>query len=93
MTREIITCCACGNVPDYTEKSFKLVFPDKEMPKVYVGSSDIQKYAESLDQKMNITKYLLALARNKEKYSYYFEYSENGDLIAQYNLLNGRRIA
>lgn len=90
---KIIACCACRNVPDYTKKSFRMLFPDDDMPKVYVGSSDVQKIAESLDQNMNITKYLLALARSKEKYSYYFEYAENGDIIAQYNLLNGRRVA
>ena len=93
MTTEIVVCCTCKNVPDYTKKSFPIVFPEKKLPRMYVGGDEIRKLAESLPQFTNIAKYLLALARNKEKYSYYFEYDENGDIVAQYNLLNGRKVS
>ena len=93
MTKEIVACCTCKNVPDYTRKSFPIIFPDKKLPSMYVGGDEIRKLAESLSPSTNIYKYLLALARNKEKYSYYFEYDENGDIVAQYNLLNGRKVS
>ena len=93
MTEKIIACCKCGNVPDYTRKAFHLVFKGEMLPKICVGREEIRNFAEKLSPNKNITKYLNALAKSKEKYSYYFEYDEKGNITDQHNLLTGRKIA
>ncbi len=92
--REVIACCSCGNVPDYTKESFGLLFPDKETPTIYKGINEIRRFAEKMSPDFNISKYLLALARSKNKYSYYFEYNEEtGEVISQWDILKGRKVA
>lgn len=91
---KIIACCSCGNVPKFTETAFPTLFPGEKMPKIYEGINQIRKFAEKLPPDTNIAKYLLALARSKERYSYYFEYDdESGDVISQWNILKGRKVA
>ena len=91
--KSLIACCSCQKVPDYSQKAFKIMFDDIPLPKMYVGINQIRKFAESLAPGWNITKYLMALAKSKEKYSYYLVYNEaTGDVITQYDLLKGRKV-
>ena len=89
---DLIACCSCQNVPEKAKIAFEMYFEDVELPKIYTGINEIRKYAESLDPEWNITKYLMALAKSKERYAYYFTFAENGDIIMQFNLLKGRRV-
>ena len=91
--KNIIVCCSCQKVPSYSKDAFHIMFDGTPLPKMYVGISQIRKFAESLAPGWNITKYLMALAKSKEKYSYYFVYDERtGDVITQYDLLKGRKV-
>lgn len=90
---DLIACCSCRNVPEKSKVAFEMYFEGEELPKIYSGINEIRKFAESLPPDWNVTKYLLALAKSKERYSYYFIFDEkSGDVTLQYNLLNGRRV-
>lgn len=91
--KSLIACCSCQKVPSYSKDAFQIMFDGIPLPEMYVGIKEIRHFAESLAPKWNVTQYLLALAKSKEKYSYYFVYDENtGDVITQYDLLKGRKV-
>ena len=90
---DLIACCSCRNVPEKSKVAFNMYFEGVTLPDMFSGINEIRKLAESLDPDWNVTKYLLALAKSKEKYSYYIVFDgEDGDVTLQFNLLNGRRI-
>ena len=90
---DLIACCSCRNVPEKSRIAFAMYFEGEKIPKVYSGINESRKFAESLPPDWNVTRYLLALAKSKEKYSYYFIFDEeSGDVTLQYNLLKGRRV-
>lgn len=90
---DLIACCSCRNVPEKSRIAFAMYFEGEKVPKVYSGINEIRKFAESLPPEWNVTRYLLALAKSKERYSYYFIFDEeSGDVTLQYNLLTGRRV-
>lgn len=90
---DLIACCSCQNVPGKAKTSFGMYFEGATLPEMFVGINEIRKMAEQLNPDWNITKYLLALAKSKEKYAYYFVFDgEDGDVTLQFDLLKGRKV-
>lgn len=90
---DLIACCSCRNVPNKAKVAFEMYFEGATLPEMFVGINEIRKMAEQLNPDWNITKYLLALAKSKEKYAYYFVFDgEDGDVTLQFDLLKGKKV-
>ena len=77
-TKEYIICCMCGDTPQFSRDSFKLLFKGKKMPDMWY-QPNLHNYIRD------------NLLNTKSKYSYYFRV-ENGDVVEQWNLLTGKKV-
>lgn len=89
---EVIICCKCGDTPRFSGDAYHLLFKKDTIPPVLSKERDINKFIDE-HQKGNVAKYAKALTKGKEKYSVYFEYDEESNVVKSYNLLTGRRIS
>ena len=89
-TNSLIVVCNCKDVPTHAEQAFRLLFPDATVPKTITKSAlqtVITKYRNT-----DLGNYLEAVSRNRERFAYYFEYTQFGEIIKQYDLLKGVRV-
>lgn len=87
-----IICCACGSVPDYCKKSFKILFPDIPVPPLYIKSK-AQVLLDALPKNSEAHKQIeLAAIKKRGRYGNYIEYDDEGNIIDYWNLLKSRRI-
>ena len=87
-----ILTCACGSVPKYCERAYKILFPDeKRTPVIYIKTKarplleDIPKGSEAyikIDQVLT----------KRGRYGIYLEYNEEGKILDCWNLLKSRRM-
>ena len=87
-----IACCACGSVPKYCESSFKAQFPGEPMPKLYIKNkaTDI---LDTLPLQSKMHQELAKILKKRGRYGFYFEYTEDGEILDYWNLLKHRRVA
>lgn len=94
MNNAILTC-SCSQTPKYALESFNIMIGVKEnieTPVMYSGERRISTLLEKLDPNTNIYKYVKSLNKNKDKFAYYMEWDDNGDVLRQFNLLTARRV-
>ena len=84
--------CSCGGVKDKATTSFKILFPREEVPQVYRGEAAISRVASKYPN-TNIYNYLTAIAKTNGRYAYYVSSDENGNVVDNYNLLTGKKVA
>lgn len=89
---KVIACCSCGGISDKSKAGFKLLFPDDELPEMVIGREKITDYSEKFYFDSQGARRLRALSKDYEKFSNYFEIDNDGTVVKQYDLLNGRRI-
>jgi len=88
-----IFCCACGSVPDYCKKSFKILFPGEQLPQMYIKSK-AKDLLDTIPIDSEAYKQITLVALKKRgRYGNYMEYDENGVILDYWNLLKSRRIA
>lgn len=87
-----IICCACGAVPDYCKKSFRVLFPDKEVPPLYIKNKAKDLLTTIPNPSEAYTQVELAAVKKRGRYGNYIEYDEDGNIIEYWNLLKSRRI-
>ena len=87
---EYIIICGCSGMPRRAESAFHIAFPNKKMPVIYKGKSQITELA---GQKTgtNLSRYLLAISKKSGKFAYYIK-EDGGDVSLNYDLLKGKRI-
>lgn len=90
MTNIIITC-TCKGTPAFAKDAFQILYPGQPVPEIVSEKNQIYTVAEKW-QGTNFGNYAKALAKNQEKFAYYFEIAENGDVITQINLKTGMRV-
>ena len=91
--REYILACSCSGVPEKAQTSYKIMFPEREkIPEVYKGKDKIMKLAEQY-QNTNFYRYAQAIAKKNGQYAHYIKTNDKQDILENYNLLNGRRVA
>lgn len=86
-----IVCCACGSVPDYCKKSFKILFPGEELPPLYIKSKAKDILAE-LPETSDTYAQISLILRKRGRYGFYFEYDKSGNILDYWNLLKSRRV-
>lgn len=92
MSYKAIISCACGSVPDYCKKSFKILFPKEEVPPLYIKSK-ATALLDALPKGSEAYKQIeLAAIKKRGRYGNYIEYDEDGRILDYWNLLKSRRI-
>lgn len=87
-----IICCMCGDTPSFSKDSFKILFPYATVPPVEL-QPNLYNFLNELKRDTNFYNYVRDnLIDTKSKYSYYFEVDEDGNVIAQWDLLKGIQV-
>ena len=76
---DFIITCSCSDTPKFAQEAFSIIFPDFEIPETILRNklpSFIPRYEGTI-----FGNYLNALYKNKEKFAYYFQISEDGDIV------------
>ena len=91
-TKKYIICCMCGDTPEFSKDAFKLLFKGEKVPEVVLQPS-LYNFLPTIKRDGDFYNYVKDnLVNTKTKYSYYFEVDDDGRVVAQYNLLTGRRV-
>ena len=85
-----ILSCACGAVPDYCKRSFKIMFPDERPPVVYIKTK-ARPLLEDIPKESPMAKRIEKILHDRGRYGYYFEYNEEGEILDEINLLKHKR--
>jgi len=88
----IIAVCTCSGMKEKAEAAFKIMHPDEELPIIYKGESQI-RLASDNNPGTNLSRYLLAIAKKHGRFAYLIDYDDNGDIISNYDLKTGKRVA
>lgn len=88
----IIAVCTCSGMKEKAEAAFKIMHPDDKTPNVYRGDSAIRRLAEQ-NPNTNLSRYLLAIAKKNGQFAYLIDYDDNRDIISNYDLKTGKRVA
>lgn len=88
----IIAVCTCSGMKEKAEAAFKIMHPDDKTPDIYKGDSAIRRLAEQ-NPNTNLSRYLLAIAKKNGQFAYLIDYDDNGDIISNYDLKTGKRVA
>ncbi len=92
ISMKIIAVCTCSGMKEKAESAFKIMFPGEELPKIYKGDGAIRGLAQSKPN-TNLARYLVAIAKKNGQFAYYIEYDDKGDVLANYDLKTGKRLA
>lgn len=87
-----IFVCSCGGMKDKAEKAFKIMFPRTEVPTIYRGEASINRVASKYPN-TNVGNYLLTIAKMNGRYAYYVATDDKGNVVENYNLLTGKKVA
>lgn len=85
MNRYILVC-SCHKMDKKASETFCLLFPNEVLPDIIRGRDRIHKLAKELGND-----HILAISKLSGKFAYYVEV-ENGKIIKEINLINGKRI-
>lgn len=88
---DAIVCCACGSVPDYCKKSFKILFSKESLPQLYIKDR-AKELLETVPAESELHLQVSRILRRKGRYGFYFEYDETGHILDYWNLLKSRRV-
>lgn len=88
----LIAVCSCSGMKERADSAFKILFPHRELPPVYRGKDAMKKFADE-HPSTNVGNYLSAISKKHGQFAYFIEYDKNGDVVANYNLLTGKKVA
>lgn len=80
--------CNCGGREGKAKSAYEILFPNQPLPTIIKGKESIMKLAT---EKQN--EHLKAIAKLSGKFSYYINLNENNEIIEEYDLITGKRIA
>lgn len=83
----VILTCSCFRMDKKAIEAFKMLFPNQEVPEVIKGRDRIFKFAETTDNA-----HIKAISKLSGKFAYYVE-MDGDNILEEYNLVTGRRIA
>lgn len=84
--KEYLLVCSCSGQREKAETAYKLLYPEKELPEVIKGNTNVADLASRLHNE-----HIKAISKIKV-FSYYVKLSENGEIIEEYDLTTGRKI-
>ena len=87
-----IVTCACAGAPRYCQSSYKVLFPNEELPTMYIKEK-AKAILESVPEDSKMYQELAKILRKRGRYGFYFEYNDQGEILDYWNLLKHRRVA
>ena len=87
-----IVTCACAGAPKYCQSSYKVLFPGEELPTMYIKEK-AKAILESVPSTSKLYEELAKILKKRGRYGFYFEYTEDGEILDYWNLLKHRRVA
>lgn len=84
--------CKCSGMKEKAVAAYNISFPRKPVPTIYRGAPEITKFAETKPN-TNLEKYLKAIAKKHGRYAYYIEADDGGNIIINYDVISGKRLA
>ena len=82
-----ILTCSCFRMDKKAAGAFTTIFPNDVLPTIIKGRDRIGKLAQKLNND-----HIKAISRLSGKFAFYVELKDN-KVVAEYNLLTGKRIA
>lgn len=86
MIRKIL-CCSCFRMDKKASEAFCILFPNEVLPDIIKGRDRIYKFAQSVDNE-----HIKAISKLSGRFAFYVEV-EGENIIKEYNLLTGKRLA
>lgn len=86
--RKFILICSCFNMGKKASEAYALMFPDEVLPPIIKGRDRIAKFAAETKNE-----HIKAISRLSGKFAYYVELDEDNNIVEEYNLTTGQRIA
>lgn len=83
-----ILVCTCFNMEKKAREAFSLLFPNEVSPEVIKGRDRISKFAAETKND-----HIKALSKLTGRFAYYVELDEDNNIVEEYNLVTGQRIA
>lgn len=86
----IVVRCGCGGIQKYVENSIKvlsLAAPEE----AFIGKEKIRSLAQRYPN-TSFADHLQALAKKSGRYAYYISTTEDNEISAMYNLINGKKV-
>ena len=82
-----ILVCTCYDMSDKARIAYSTLFPKEEIPSIIKGKENIRKFGEEVGND-----HVIAISKLTGRFAYFLEI-EGGDIIKEYDLLTGKRIA
>ena len=82
-----ILCCSCFNMEKKSREAFSVIKPDEVLPDIVKGKDRIFQLAKKLDNE-----HIRAISKLSGRFSYYVKL-EDGEIVEEYDLVRGTRIA
>ena len=83
-----ILVCSCFNMGKKASEAYSLKFPDEVLPQIIKGRDRIAKLALATKND-----HIKAISRLSGKFAYYVSLDDDNNIVEEYNLLTGTRIA
>lgn len=88
MAEKFLLVCSCFNMTKKASEAFSILFPNEILPTVVKGRDKIYKLSLEKD-----SPHIKAISRLSGKFAYYVKLDENNNIVEEYNLTTGQRIA
>lgn len=88
---ELIVTCRCPGAKEKAMSAFKLMFPGRECPIIYVGDDNIISASEKTKNE-NLARYLKAIAKKSGKFAYYIK-TDDTTIALLYDLFAGKKVS
>lgn len=88
--KEYLVVCRCSGLKEKAEAAFKIAFPLKKLPPLFRGEDAIKDLAAK--NRGNLGSYLMAISKKHGQFAYYIQ-EEDGNVVLNYDLLKGKKVA
>lgn len=88
---KFIIACSCGQTVQYAMDAYTYMAHTRTLPDIYRTNKGYV-LLNKLPRGTNIYDYISKLLSTNSKYAYYFEYDDKGDVVKQWDLLEGRKV-
>lgn len=89
---KIIAVCTCSGMKEKAIAAYKILSPEEEVPQIYKGANAIRDLSNKFPN-TNLSRYLSAIAKKNGQFAYLIDFDDNGDIISNYDLKTGKRVA
>ena len=91
MNNKIICVCKCDGEEEKAATAFSLLFPGEEIPPILVGRKNTLFIIDAFPGS-EIADFARAISDYKDKFEFYIEYDDEGNILEKINLITGRQI-